>query len=64
VTINEVDGGVTSLATPRLPRYHKQVNSILDLMKWNPADFRVYRVQMAYPIMSSRVVVRFPLKTT
>jgi hypothetical protein len=63
VTINEVDGGVTSLATPRLPRYHKQVNSILDLMAWNPADFRVYRVQMAYPIMSSRVVVRFPLKT-
>lgn len=60
--LEELTGRPPIVATPLMPRYSQMVARIFERMKWTPPEFRGWRVQLAYPPMSSRVVVRWPLQ--
>lgn len=50
-----------AVATPLVPWYGQAVGRVYARMGWNPKDFLGMRMQMPYPPMSTRVVVRWPL---
>lgn len=60
-TITELAGKPPVVATPLVPRYPQMLAHIMSRMGWNPEEFRGWRVQIAYPPMASRVVLRWPL---
>lgn len=57
----ELPGSPPAVATPLVPRYSQLAARVYERMKWNPADFRGIRVQIPYPPMSSRAVLRWRL---
>lgn len=57
----ELAGSPPAVATPLVPRYSQLVNTIYARMGWNPDDFVGFRVQMPFPPMMTRVVLRWPL---
>ncbi|MBS0196653.1 MAG: hypothetical protein JSR77_07835 [Planctomycetes bacterium] len=59
--IIELAGSPPAVATPLVPNYRQLIARIYERMGWTPSEFRGYRVQMPFPAMSSRVVVRWPL---
>lgn len=54
-------GPPPALATPAFPSYGRLARRIFERMGWNPSAFSATRVQLAYPPMSSRFVVKWPL---
>lgn len=50
-----------AVATPLVPRYGQMVARVYERMGWNPKEFLGIRMQMPFPPMSTRVVVRWPL---
>jgi len=50
-----------AVATPLVPWYGRAVTRVYERMGWNPKDFLGMRMQMPFPPMSTRVVVRWPL---
>ena len=60
-SLKQLPSSLTALATPRIPKYHKHLAAIFEHLSLDPADFLMYRVQLQYPIMPSRVVVRIDL---
>ena len=57
----ELVGSPPAVGTPLVPGYSKMLAWIHEQMGWRPEEFRGYRVQIPYPVMSSRVVIRWPL---
>jgi hypothetical protein len=57
----ELAGSPPALATPLAPQLARMAQRVYTRMGWNPSDFRGLRIQIKYPPMSSRVVVRWPL---
>lgn len=59
--IAELAGRPPVVAMPLFPRYSQLVAFVFERMGWTPAQFRGWRVQIGFPPMSSRVVLRWPL---
>jgi hypothetical protein len=57
----ELVGSPPAIGTALVPGYSKMLAWIYEQMGWRPEEFRGYRVQVPYPVMSSRVVIRWPL---
>lgn len=60
-TITELAGRPPVVATPLVPRYSEIFEYVMKKMNWEPSEFRGWRVQINYPPMSSRLVLRWPL---
>lgn len=58
----ELPGMPPAVATPLVPRYNQLINRIYQRLGWDAQHFRGARVQMPYPPMSSRVILRWPLE--
>lgn len=54
-------GPPPALATPAFPSYGRLARRIFERFGWNAAEFNADRVQLAYPPMSSRFVVKWNL---
>jgi len=59
--VTELVGSPPAVGTAHIPRYSRIVNRVYEHMGWKPDEFRGYRVQIPYPVMSSKVVLRWPL---
>jgi len=54
-------GPVASAPTvPEIPRYLELLAYGMAHMGWNMADFDVYRLRLAYPMLSTVTMVSFP----
>jgi len=54
--------GAGVVGTPDVPRYVELAQYVFDRLGWDGQRFDVYRVRMAYPVFSSIVVMRHPLR--
>jgi hypothetical protein len=59
--IKQLPDSLTALATPRIPHYHKYLARIFEQIGYSASDFVMYRVQMQYPVMPSRILLRMDL---
>jgi hypothetical protein len=57
----ELPSRPVTVATAALPAYTKMAARVYERMGWNPDEFIGLRLQLAYPPMSTRVVIRWPL---
>lgn len=57
----ELAGSPPAVALTVAPNYARLVSTIYARMGWNPSEFSGYRLEMKFPPMSSRVVVRWKL---
>jgi hypothetical protein len=57
----ELAGRPPAVATPLVPRYSNLIARVFSRMGWTPSDFSGVRLRIAFPPMSSRVVVRWRL---
>jgi hypothetical protein len=48
-------------ATPEVPRYSELLEWVFGRLGWDPREFVVHRLRMAYPVLPSAVVLRFDL---
>jgi hypothetical protein len=55
-------GGLTALATARMPRYSKLIESVFDRVGWNPGDFYGFRFEMAYPPIPAHAILYSELR--
>jgi hypothetical protein len=53
--------GLTSAASPHVPRYAEVLGSVVECMGWDGARFRVFRVQIDYPVLGSTIWLRLDL---
>jgi len=58
----ELAGSPPALATPLVPKITKIAERVYARMGWNASEFRGLRVHLRYPPMSTKVVMRWPLK--
>lgn len=54
-------GSPPAIGTALVPRYSKLLAWVHEQMGWKADEFRGHRVQIPYPVMSSRLVARWPL---
>jgi hypothetical protein len=59
--ILELPSRPVTVATAQLPNYTKIANRVYEKMGWNAEEFVGLRLQIAFPPMSTRVVIRWPL---
>lgn len=59
--IQELPSRPVTVATAQLPSYTKIASRVYEKMGWNPDEFLGLRLQIAFPPMSTRVVIRWPL---
>ena len=57
----ELPSRPVTVATAQLPAYTKIAARVYEKMGWNPDDFIGLRLQIPFPPMSTRVVIRWPL---
>ncbi len=57
----ELPSRPVTVATAMLPSYTKMASRVYEKMGWNPDDFVGLRLQIPFPPMSTRVVIRWPL---
>lgn len=50
--------GLYATRTPLIPHYPEVLAYALDRAGWNPEEFRVFRICIEFPLLSSRVVLR------
>ncbi len=60
-SVQDLAWGTAGVATPHFPKYAKLVRDVFDRVGWTPADFRVFRVEMAYPPIPSVALLRAPI---
>ncbi len=60
-TLQELGAGPLPLATPEVPRYNRMVGAAFDRTGWDPADFRGFRMKIAYPAAPTALVLRYRL---
>ena len=61
VQIDELGQGIDSAASPDVPSYLDLLRTSFASLQWDPAEFRFFRLRLAYPILPSAVVVQFDL---
>ena len=57
----ELPSRPVTVATAQVPNYSKIVERVYEKMDWKPDDFIGLRLQIPFPPMSTRVVIRWPL---
>ncbi|MEM9262901.1 MAG: hypothetical protein AAGA22_04920 [Pseudomonadota bacterium] len=55
--------GLSSIATPSLPRYTEMMNDVVGRLGWEAERLRLYRTMIEYPILNSVVWTRFDIDT-
>jgi len=60
-TIEALGAGAGAARTSDVPGYLELVRWTFDRLGWDPAQFDLYRVRMAYPPVPASVMVRHPL---
>lgn len=55
-------GGLTALATARMPRYSKLIDSVFDRVGWSASDFFSFRFEMAYPPIPAHAILYSELR--
>jgi len=45
-----------------VPHYRERIGYVFDKARWNPDDFALFRVHMAYPILHSVAELVFPIE--
>ena len=60
-TIQELGRGMNAARTPDIPGYMGLLEWVFARLGWDPRDFGLYRVRLAYPPMPSTVVIRHDL---
>lgn len=58
----ELPGSPPAIATPHVPWYPALASRVYERLGMDPSEFRASRVILDHPPMSSRVVVRWPLR--
>jgi hypothetical protein len=51
--------GIEAARSPDLPRHVERLQYVMDRLGWDATAFRVFRVRTEYPILHTRVRVRF-----
>ncbi len=51
-------------ATPLMPRYKAMLESVFEHLGWDANRFHVMRLEMKYPPVPSKLLVRFPLESS
>jgi len=59
--VRDLGLGPAALPTPHIPRYRDMVEHVCSEIGWNPADFRVLRCVVEYPLLLSVVSVKLLL---
>jgi hypothetical protein len=55
--------GLTALATARMPRYSKLIESVFERVGWSPNDFHGFRFEMAYPPIPTHAILYSELRS-
>ncbi len=59
--IHSMGSGLSNVHTPDVPGYAKLLRHVFSSCDLNPADFELYRVRMAYPPLTTSVMIRHEL---
>lgn len=54
--------GLDAARTPLIPRYPHLLAYALDRMGWDPAEFRVFRCSVEFPLLHTRIKMTLPCK--
>lgn len=57
--VNLMGRASVAAAVPEVPRYRGQLNYVFQQLGWNPEEFDVYRVRLAYPILHTLARISF-----
>lgn len=60
-SIEPMGCGISVARTPEIPGYTDKLQIIFGKVGWNPQDFNLFRIRMAYPPMPSSVMIRHNL---
>jgi hypothetical protein len=60
-TLQDLGVGPSPPAMPDVPEYRKMASYAFDRMGWSPADFRGFRMRIAYPAYPTAVILRYRL---
>jgi hypothetical protein len=62
--IEHLGHGVSAARTPDIPGYAQLLRSVFANAGWNPEEFDLFRIRMAFPPMPTSVVIRhdFPVR--
>jgi hypothetical protein len=58
----KLEGGVDGARMREVPRYNEMIEYVCEQMNWRSEDFDVYRVQIEYPLLHSRLWADFETK--
>jgi hypothetical protein len=58
----KLEGGVDGARMREVPRYNEMIEYVCEQMNWRSEDFDVYRVQIEYPLLHSRLLADFETK--
>lgn len=59
--LQDLGAGPLPLATPEVPRYNQMVQAAFERTGWDPAQFRGFRIKIAYPACPTALVLRYRL---
>ncbi|UYV13407.1 MAG: hypothetical protein NCW75_03770 [Phycisphaera sp.] len=59
--IQPMGSGLSNVHTPDVPGYAKLLRHAFSKCDWNPTDFALHRVRMAYPPLTTSVMIRHEL---
>lgn len=54
--------GLDALAAPEIPLYASVIETITSAVKWSASEFSVHRFRMKFPLMSTQVLLSYPVK--
>lgn len=60
-TLQDLGQGALPVATPEVRRYNDMVRTLFERVGWRPAQFRGFRMKIAYPAIPTALVLRYPL---
>lgn len=60
-TLEDLGQSDLAPATPEVPRYSAMVRTLFDRAGWRPAEFRGFRMRIAYPACPAALVLRYRL---
>lgn len=53
--------GADAVQTPEVPQYPEMFRYVCRILGWDPDEFDVYRLRLAFPVLSSDVKLQFHL---
>lgn len=59
--VQHLGRGLGRLAAPEAPHYRRMSSFVFETLGWNPEEFDLYRIRMAYPPMPASVMFHHPL---